>query len=342
MVAHRLTLFNHKGGVGKTTLTVNLADALADLGETVLIVDADPQCNSSAFYLTEPQLDEMLGESDNDEVAGDDDDEQTVSPTIWSAIRPVVLGRGDVKAIEPFEVRDNVYLAAGDVFMSTYEEELATAWPDAFARKTRGYDVICALSKATTMIADSVGATIIMYDVGPNVGALNRSVLLDSSAFITPVASDLFSLRALTTVGAAVRRWIEDWKTVRGLAPATEQRRLLAGQPRYLGYIASAFKVSTGQRKAGAHEFWENKLASRVTRRVADEIKQVAPRLVHVPPLKIGDVKHYHSLAPDAQRLGVAISKLKGRINSGRNRQIEGARKDFDALARAVQRRLGR
>ncbi|PWQ83375.1 cobyrinic acid a,c-diamide synthase, partial [Stenotrophomonas maltophilia] len=41
----KIALFNHKGGVGKTTLTVNIADALADLGLTVLIVDADPQCN---------------------------------------------------------------------------------------------------------------------------------------------------------------------------------------------------------------------------------------------------------------------------------------------------------
>jgi len=39
----RIALFNHKGGVGKTTLTVNIGDTLADLGKRVLIVDADPQ-----------------------------------------------------------------------------------------------------------------------------------------------------------------------------------------------------------------------------------------------------------------------------------------------------------
>ncbi len=49
----KIALFNHKGGVGKTTLTVNVAGALADSGKTVLLVDADPQCNLTSFYLTE-------------------------------------------------------------------------------------------------------------------------------------------------------------------------------------------------------------------------------------------------------------------------------------------------
>jgi len=35
----KIALFNHKGGVGKTTLTVNIADALIDAGKTVLIID---------------------------------------------------------------------------------------------------------------------------------------------------------------------------------------------------------------------------------------------------------------------------------------------------------------
>jgi cellulose biosynthesis protein BcsQ len=48
-----MTFFNHKGGVGKTTLTVNVADALADLGVKVLMIDADPQCNLTSFYLEE-------------------------------------------------------------------------------------------------------------------------------------------------------------------------------------------------------------------------------------------------------------------------------------------------
>lgn len=54
-MATKIVLFNHKGGVGKTTVAVNLARAFGQLGLQTLISDCDPQCNATAFYLTEKQ-----------------------------------------------------------------------------------------------------------------------------------------------------------------------------------------------------------------------------------------------------------------------------------------------
>ena len=109
----------------------------------------------------------------------------------------------------------------------TTEEVLPEAWTDSFARRTRGYDVTTALSRVVDKVAGKINADIVFYDVGPNVGALNRAILLDCDYFITPVAADLFSLRALSTVGRAISKWVRDWETVRSLASDVERPRLL-------------------------------------------------------------------------------------------------------------------
>jgi len=326
----RLTLFNHKGGVGKTTLTINLADGLASLGKRVLIIDADPQCNMSAFYLDEQTLDNLLGES------ADTDNGKTV----WSAIEPVVEGRGGVKSLGVYDVGNNVLLAPGDVLLADYEEALPAAWTDAFARKTRGYDVMCALSAVVEATARTHGAELVLYDPGPNIGALNRAVLLDTDYFVTPVAPDLFSLRALSTVGRALARWISDWRTVRAIASGEEQKRLLPGSPRFIGYLVSQFKAASG-RKAQPHEYWEAKIAPRVTKRVVEELRTVDPALVPVTSYKVGEVPNYQALAAAAQDAGKAFGNLRGYVNTGYNDKIDDAKATFKKIASEVLKRIG-
>lgn len=328
----RIALFNHKGGVGKTTLTVNIADALADLGKKVLIVDADPQCNVTSFYLTEGQLETLLGESDGD---GSD-------ATVWSALKPVVEGRGDVSEIELWSVPNGVSLLPGDVLLSDYEEELPTAWTECFARRQRGYSVTTALSRLVAASGESVGADVVMYDVGPNVGALNRVVLLDCDLFITPVAADLFSLRALSTVGRSVAKWIQEWQTIRSLASEADRAAIFAGKPVYGGYITSAFKVNSGATAANPHAEWERKIAPRVRDRVVNVLGAVDWDLApSFSSNKVGGVKNFHSLAPQAQTNGVGIGKLRGLVNPGHYATVDDARATFLQLAKEIVKRAG-
>ena len=51
MKAKTITLFNHKGGVSKTTTTFNLAWTLTAKGKKVLLVDGDPQCNLTGLLV---------------------------------------------------------------------------------------------------------------------------------------------------------------------------------------------------------------------------------------------------------------------------------------------------
>lgn len=329
----KIALFNHKGGVGKTTLSVNIAEALANDGKRVLLVDADPQCNLTSFYIEESSLETLLEESDGPGGGG----------TLWSAVKPVVDGRGSVLNIGMIKIPDrDIWVLPGDVLLSDYEEVLPEAWTECYAKRTRGYDITMALSQVVNAAAARAKADVCIYDVGPNVGALNRAVLLDCNYFITPVAADLFSLRALSTVGRSIVKWIEDWQTVRGIASTSDKARIFVGKPAFLGYITSAFKVNSGRNAANPHANWERMIAPRVRDRIVTPLQAVDPALVPFVGInKIGGVKNYHSLAPEAQQYGLAIGSLRGHVNPGHYATVDDANATFVALAKEVARRAG-
>lgn len=113
-------------------------------------------------------------------------------------------------------------------------------------------------------------------------------------------------------------------------------------RPVYVGYIASAFKVSSGRRAAHPHSFWEGKIAPRVSKRVVDVLQAANSSLIRPQSAnKLGNVKHFHSLAAAAQEAGVAIARLRGRVNSGHYPQVDEAKAEFTALAREIITRTG-
>ena len=83
----RLAIFNHKGGVGKTTLTVNIGAALAERGHRVLLVDSDPQCNLTSYLVDADVVDDLLDRSDSEE-----------GRTLWSAVKPLSDATGALRS----------------------------------------------------------------------------------------------------------------------------------------------------------------------------------------------------------------------------------------------------
>jgi hypothetical protein len=115
----------------------------------------------------------------------------------------------------------------------------------------------------------------------------------------------------------------------------------VAGKPRYLGYITSAFKVYVGKRKTNPHEQWEGRIAPRVKSKVVDVLASVDPDLVPYHDNKIEEVKNYQSLAPSAQEHGTPIGKLRTLVNSGYNVKIDEANETFKQIARKLIERMG-
>ena len=225
----RIAIYNHKGGVGKTTLAVNIAFALSSLGKTVLLIDSDPQCNLTSYLLADDVVDELLNHSGNQD-----------GQTIWSAVKPVIDNTGTVHLVNPMNIGD-ISLLPGDILLSEFEGFLGDAWTDGMKRRLSALSAISSISYLISSLGKLHEFDFVFYDTGPNIGPLNRVLLLDSDFFIVPVACDLFSIRSLTTLGQTVKKWIIGAENIDAIAP--DGAMLLKGRPEFLGYILQQFRV---------------------------------------------------------------------------------------------------
>ena len=298
--AKRLALYNHKGGVGKTTLAVNIAITLAGQGHRVLVVDSDPQCNLTAQLVEASVVDDLLDRSDHAD-----------GQTLWSAVKPIVEGAGGLKMIQPLERREGLFLLPGDIRLSEFENELNQYWTECFQQRPRGFRGTAALSDLVSSVCVANKIDIVFYDVGPNIGPLNRAIILDCDGFIIPVACDLFSVRALKTLGHSLATWIEAWETVSELAPANVS--VLPGHPSFLGYIPQRFRTYGGD-VASSYTRWFGRLEKEVANSIVTRLRQIDPSLAigSLSSFRLGQVKEFSTLVTLAQEQGVPLAEVSG------------------------------
>ena len=185
--------FNNKGGVGKTTLICNLASSLAiNKSLKILVIDADPQCNASAYLLPEEELESILL-----------DDEHNSLDSFYESIR---RGQGYPEQL-PSIVRSERFkldLIVGDPKLSIREDLLATDWASTRNGEPRGFQTTYAIKELISRLTDY---DFVLVDMGPSLGALNRSVLLAVDYFLMPLSVDIFSLMAVENIIKSFDNW---------------------------------------------------------------------------------------------------------------------------------------
>lgn len=197
-----VALFNNKGGVGKTTLAYHLSHMLPRLGYPTVAVDLDPQANLTSAFFDEGRLEKLWEEE---------------SETILASVDPILEGTGDIRNPTPLEVGDNLWLLAGDLGLSRFEDNLSAAWPRGYEANPAALRTTSAFHRIIRQATDAVGAVVAFLDVGPNLGAINRAALLAADFLVIPLAADLFSLQGLRNLGPTVRTWRQQWKQIREL-----------------------------------------------------------------------------------------------------------------------------
>jgi cellulose biosynthesis protein BcsQ len=321
-----VAFYNHKGGVGKTTLLFNLGLALQKRGSRVLFVDGDAQANLTSISLSDEAIEQVYDED----------------RTIYHGLAPLVEGSGDVTLVEPVQIRDSAWVLPGHISLSVFEEIAPEGWTSALAGNPRGFRVSTAVQRLIDAVGDSISADYVFLDLGPNVGAFNRAALLATDGFVIPMAPDLFSLTALPSVGQSVSRWIEEWEVARGSAKRRGLNlgfELPLGMPSPLGYISQQFAVYR-KRPAEAYQKWIAQIPEQYEVGIR---KQLADIKVRVPSGngKIGEVRNLSSLIPMAQRNRSAVFELTG--TEARGAQFTRAQDTlelFENLVDEILRRL--
>ena len=317
----RITIYNHKGGVGKTTITVNVAFALSSLGKSVLLVDSDPQCNLTSYLLPDDVVDDLLAHSNDQD-----------GNTIWSAVKPVIDRTGSVRLVDLTKIGD-VALLPGDIRFSEFEEFLGDVWTEGFKRRMGALRDTSSINYLISSLDNQHGFDFVFYDTGPNIGPLNRVLLLDSDFFIVPVACDLFSTRALTTLGQTIKKWIRDAETIDAIAP--DGAMALKGRPEFLGYIPQRFKVY-GQNMTLDANFYHKEIRKRIYKDISSVLRNIDKKLAPAHPANplVGQVRDLASVVQIAQRQGVPIWDCK----TSNTKLKESARKSFFGIAERIIR----
>lgn len=328
-----LTFFNNKGGVGKTTLVYHLSWMFSELGVKTLVVDCDPQANLTAAFMKSEDMLEILWDRPLDEVP----------VTIYGAVAPL-LETSDVAEPTTYKVNGNLRLLSGDLRLSTFEDELSLQWNQALS--DNGYRRAMMVQSAFWRVAQNRAATmdaqLIIFDVGPNLGAINRSVLIGTDHVIVPLAADMFSLQGLRNLGPSLAKWKIGWhERLKKLSDKPLSQPLPPGDTNPLGYIAMQHQERMS-RPVKAYGAWLERMPAEY--RSSLSLPKSAHKFASVKddPECLALLRHYKSLIPMAQEARKPVFLLKsadGAIGS-HAASVTQAYDDFRALAKKILKKI--
>ena len=324
-----IAVFNNKGGVGKTSLVYHLCWMYAEHGLRVLAVDLDPQANLSSMFLEEELLEVLWPEGEH-------------TQTILGSLRPMIRGIGDLKEACLQEILAPgtlfppvVSLVVGDLGLSAFEDKLSAAWPLCNDRDEGAFRIISAFHRLISAAGRRMNAEVVLIDIGPNLGAINRAALLAADHVIIPLAPDLFSMQGLRNLGPTLRRWRKEWEERVSKNPA-QDLSLPSGTMNPAGYVfMQHFTKDT--RPIKAYDRWMKRMPAEYRNSVLGE-ERPGPVTLEEDPHCLAKLRHYRSLMPMAMEARKPMFHLKpadGAIGA-HTYAVRECFADFDVLARRI------
>lgn len=283
-MAIRIALFNHKGGVGKTTTTFNLGWMLAEKGKKVIIVDCDPQCNLTGMVLGFKDGDnfDSLYPCDEDRVRNIRDG---LKPAFES--RPVLIEPVDCM---PIKRQPNMLLLPGHIGLAEYEVTLGISQELSGSLRTL-QNLPGAMHYLLSKTAKRYNADYVLVDMSPSLGPINQNLLMTSDFFIVPMFPDYFSAMATVSLASILPKWCAWAKHAKTLPLLQEAIYPFPDKiPKFLGTIIQNFNIKKGV-PAAAFQHWINQIKSGVVETllpVLDENDMLLPNELYHEASVIG------------------------------------------------------
>jgi cellulose biosynthesis protein BcsQ len=238
-MAKTIAFFNNKGGVSKTTTCFNLGWKLAARGHTVVMVDADPQCNLSGMVL---------------DLAGEDGLDQfyLANPqrNLKDALEPAFSSRP--KALDPVDCvevpgQERLYLIPGHVGLA--EDEVSLGIAQQLSESVQALkNLPGSFHHLFGITADKYNADFVLLDLSPGLGSINQNLVATADFFVVPASPDVFSVMAIDSLARVVPRWVK-WARNASQLDALAEADYPFPRPRlkFLGMVVQRYRLKGGE-----------------------------------------------------------------------------------------------
>ncbi|GIO70407.1 AAA family ATPase [Paenibacillus polymyxa] len=265
-MATKIALFNHKGGVSKTTTTFNIGWMLAEKGYKVILVDADPQCNLSGMilgYNESLKLEDFYNNGDINNIR------DGLKPAFESMPRLL-------EAVECTEVegRPNLLLLPGHIKFAEYEVTLGISQELSGSIQALK-NLPGSISYLLDRTAEKYSADYILIDMSPSLSSINQNLMMISDYFIVPTSPDFYSVMAIDSLTTIFKRWNAWSNKARNIEILKEADYPFPNiQPKFLGTIIQKYRLRDSKASQG-FQYWIDKINFTVENKLIMQLDEV-------------------------------------------------------------------
>lgn len=354
-----LSVFNNKGGVGKTTLTYHLSHALSELGYKVLMIDADPQCNLTIYSMPEGVIHDIWEVEDSfidegmdatkKDMTRDDIDKVLAKPrSLHFMLKSTEEGTGELDSLPPpYKLTNALEIIPGRLSLHMFEEKVSARWSDAYRGDSLAIRTITKIRALAEEYTTKYSYDFVIIDTSPSLGALNKVIISTVDGFFVPALPDLFSLYGIRNIGRALSAWKAEFDILYKLISDDKRKSFPTQFVSFLGYTIYNAKTYTYANKkepkwnlAQAHLNYAEQIPTAIKNFIKPELRSHLTEELLNSPIGNDAIMYSHNTFPAmAQKYHTPMWQVPSNPNLETNdvSTLAGSRAKYEATKISYQ-----